>query len=174
MGFYEGIKIEHYAEKANNVTFVLLGYWSGGTYVEKFSSFTAGASASWQDEDLSAYGVSASEVAEVVMANKSGNNEREAGVRTNGSSLERRLDLHEAEEEGLDVGTLLVKADATANATIEVYAEVDADVDFYLVGYWTTPPADYTELFADIGSGQCCLDAGRYRWRPELRHAGYG
>ena len=45
-----------------------------------------------------------------------------------------------------------VKADATANATIEVYAENDGDVDFYLVGYWTTPPADYTERFADIGS----------------------
>ncbi len=146
--------IQHYAEKKADITFVLLGSWCGPTYVEKFTSFTAGADATWSDENLNAYGVSANEIAEIVMVNKLATGEREAGVRLNGSSLQRKLNLHESEGDGgtSENGTMFVKADGTANATVEIYAQVDADVDFYIVGYWSTPPGSYTQLFADIGS----------------------
>jgi len=145
-------RIEHYADDVSDVDFVLLGYWACGTYVESFETFTAGASATWQDLDLCTYGIGPEYVAELVITNDDTVNAREAGARTNGSSLERRVDVHDAQFGGVDAVTLFVKADATAGAAVELYAEDDADIDFYLVGYWSTPPGAYTELFADGGS----------------------
>ncbi len=145
-------RIEQYAQVTDEVQFTLLGFWDCGTYVEAYQSFNAGASASWQDHDLSPYGVGSQAVAEVVMVNSSSVNAWEAGVRRNGSSLERRIAVHEAEGGGGEVATMFVLADASANATIEVYAENDISIDFYLVGYWSTPPSGFTEAFVDIGS----------------------
>jgi hypothetical protein len=142
--------IEHYGGSRSRVRFYLLGYWDSGTYVEKFNSFTAGDDHTWRDENLSAYGVSANEIAEIVMVNKNTSYQTQAGVRTNGSGLGRILDLHEAEDGGVDTATMLAAADGTANAIIEVYAEYDSDIDFYLVGYWSTPPGTYTEKFETI------------------------
>lgn len=130
----------------------VLGYWSSGTYVERFDSFTAGASGSWQDVDLCAYGVGPRNVAEIVMTNDLATDEQEAGVRSNGSALQRRFDLREAETEGVDAVSAFVQADGEMAANIEVYAETDANIDFYLVGYWSEPPGAYTEPYADIGS----------------------
>jgi hypothetical protein len=145
-------QIEHYAGGTAAIEFVLLGYWNCVTYVEAFQQFSAGADAAWRDHDLAPYGVGSGEAAEIVVANTSGNWQREGGVRTNGSVMERRVLLHEAEQGGVDLVTMCVQADATVNATIDVYAEADADVSFYLMGYWTTPPGPYTELFGDLGS----------------------
>ena len=50
-------QIQLYAENTSSITFILLGYWTSGTYVERFDTFTAGANTTWQDEDLCAYGV---------------------------------------------------------------------------------------------------------------------
>jgi len=86
------------------------------------------------------------------MTNINTSDEREAGVRANDSSLLRIFDLHKADGGGVDAAVMFVEADETANATIEVYAEVNLDVGFYLLGYWSTAPANYTELFEDIGS----------------------
>ena len=47
---------------------------------------------------------------------------------------------------------MFVEADATANATIEIYAEDELNITFYLVGYFTTAPRTYNELFSSIGS----------------------
>lgn len=145
-----GSQIEHYSSHLSTIDFYLLGYWDSGTYVEGFQSFKAGADASWQNHDLTTYGVGSGQVAEIVLVNNNASNEREAGVRTDGSNLPRILDLHEAESGGDDLATIVVGTSGTG--IIEVYAETDADVDFYLVGYWSTPPASYTELFSDIGS----------------------
>ena len=95
-------QIESYAEDKTDVTYVLLGYWECGTYVEAFTSFTAGADASWQTHNLSTEGVSASEVAEIVMVNKAAAATRQTGVRTNGSGLSRLLNLHNAQGGGVD------------------------------------------------------------------------
>ncbi|MCH9002292.1 MAG: hypothetical protein IIC02_06935 [Planctomycetes bacterium] len=147
-----GSQIQHYSDVTADVDFVLLGYWKCGTYVEAFDTFTAGAGASWQDEDLCPYGVVPNGVAEIVMANTLATAQRDAGVRTNGSALARMVDIHEAEGGGVDVATMFVRADATAAATVELYAQVDADIDFYLVGYWSVAPLAYNELFVDVGS----------------------
>jgi|GEM_PF-1368429 len=145
-------ELQHYTDATADVDFVLLGYWTCGTYVELFDTFAAGADASWQNRDLCTYGVGPGHAAEFLLANGNADNEREAGVRTNGSILERRLNLHEAEDGGVDAVTTFVKADTTINATVELYAQVDADIDFYLIGYWSVAPLAYNELFANIGS----------------------
>ncbi len=138
-------RIEYYAEKDDDINFVILGYWTSGTFVERFDQFAAGGSGSWRDRNLSTYGVGASEVAEILIANTDTSQEQEAGIRTVGSVLDRRLDIHEAESGGVDTATLLVTADASANATIEVYAESDGDIEFYLTGYWSSAPGTFTE-----------------------------
>jgi hypothetical protein len=144
----------HEAEPAGSDVVVMHVQADGSSQIEHYAGGTAAIefAAAWRDHNLSAYGVGSSEVAEIVMANTSGNWQREGGVRTNGSVMERRVLLHEAEQGGVDLVTMCVQADATVNATIDVYAEADADVSFYLMGYWTTPPGPYTELFGDLGS----------------------
>lgn len=145
-------QIEQYADDTTDVDFVLLGYWECGTYVELFDTLTAGASGSWQDTNLCLYGVGPDHVAEFVMTNTDPDNEHEAGVRTNGSVLQRRLNLHEAESGGVDTAAMFVKADASARAAVELYAQVDTAVDFHLVGYWSEAPLAYTELLATTAS----------------------
>jgi len=145
-------QIQHYADTTSEPQFSLLGYWTCGTYVERFDTFSAGASGSWQDKNLCSYGVGPGYVAEIVMTNDDATDEREAGVRANGSSLQRRLNLHKAEGGGVESATMFVEADTTTGSTIEVYAQDDTDVDFYVVGYWSVAPLAYTELFTDVGS----------------------
>ncbi|MCH8948609.1 MAG: hypothetical protein IH789_13465 [Acidobacteria bacterium] len=55
-------------------------------------------------------------------------------MRAFGSSLERRLSLHEAEDGGADVMVMHVQADASSR--IEHYTENTGDVTFILLGYW--------------------------------------
>jgi hypothetical protein len=137
-------EIQHYAEKKGEVTFILLGYWTGATYVERFNSFSAGGSNSWRDHNIGAYGVGPNQVAEIAIINTSASNERLAGVRPSGSSIQRRINIHEAESGGIDAATMMVNADASGIA--EVYAASDTDIDFYVLGYWSNPPGTYTEI----------------------------
>jgi len=143
-------QIQTYTESTGSVKFVLIGWWSSGAYVEKMSeAFKAGSSGSWVDKDLSSYGVPDNAVVEICLKNEPSDHERWAGVRANGSSLDRRVELHEAEGGGDDFATMFVQADGSGG--VEVYAEDDSDVDFYVLGYWSTTPGTYTEKFVDVG-----------------------
>ena len=51
--------------------------------------------------------------------------------------------------------TMMVNTGAAAS--IEVFAESNADIDFYVLGYWSSPPGSYTELGGS--SGQVSTDA---------------
>ena len=148
-------RIQHYAELKAEVKFTLLGYWTGASYVERFDTFTA-TDSSWKNRNLAPFGVSANNVAEIVMANTNTSSERFAGVRAAGSSFDRQVTIHEAESGGIDAVTMFVTADGSSNATIQVRDEAPGDVDFYLVGYWSTPPGTYVETggiggSADVG-----------------------
>ena len=147
-------QIQHYGDTLSQPTFHLLGYWTCGTYVERFDTFTAGASGSWQDKNLCAYDVGPGHVAEIVMTNDDTVDEAEAGVRTKGSGLQRRLNIRKGEAitTGVETVTMFVEADTTTGSTIQAYAQDDADISFYVVGYWSKAPLAYTELFADVGS----------------------
>jgi len=144
-----GSQIEHYAETTTDVDFVLIGYWACGTYVERFDLFNS--TSTWTDLDLNSYGVAAGGVAEVVMVNEHPTQFYSAGVRTNGSSLERRVNIHSSID-GFDAVSMIVKADNSASATIEAYAGHSGQLDFRLVGYWSVAPGSYTERFSDMGS----------------------
>ncbi|MDH3643251.1 MAG: LamG domain-containing protein, partial [Gammaproteobacteria bacterium] len=143
-------RIEHYSDSGSNPTFILLGYWGSGTFVEAWDFFNAGASSSWRDHALATYGVSPGHVAEILVHNDTTNNEYQGGVRTNGSTASRRFDIHEPEGGGKDMITMLVNAGTDDGATIEVAAESDSGIDFYLMGHWSTPPGVYTEAFAAL------------------------
>ncbi len=145
-------RIEHYADAIADVTFMLLGYWVCGTYVEAFDQFSATGAAAWEDYDLDALGLGKDQVAEIALVNIDAGNEFYAGVRRNGLRHDRRVQLHEAEAGGVDVATLLVETDATDNARIEIYAGDVWAIEFHLVGYWSTPPLPFAELFVDLGS----------------------
>jgi len=135
-------RIQTYADATNNILFILLGYWTGANYVETFDSFSAGGSNSWLDHNLGSYGVGANQVAEIAIVNTNTSSERLAGVRPTGTSMQRRFNIHEAESGGVDTVSLMVETDASAIA--QVYASSNSDLDFYLVGYWSTPPGTYT------------------------------
>ena len=141
--------IEQYSQATADLTFILLGYWNTGSFVETWQAFSAGPSGAWQSQALGAYGVPADSVVEVVVANTSASASYSAGVRGAASADERRLDIHEAEGGGVDVLTLLANADA--GSQIEVYAESDASIDFYLAGYWSDPPGSYSESTVLVG-----------------------
>jgi len=138
-------RIEHYADTASTVTFVLLGYWGTGTFVEAWDFFNAGASDSWQDHALSAYGVTPGHVAELLVHNDTTNSEYAGGVRTDGSTAQRVFDVHEPEGGGTDMLTMLTVAGTDGGATVELFAESNSSIDFYLMGHWSTPPGAYTE-----------------------------
>jgi len=74
------------------------------------------------------------------------------GARSNGSSLSRRIELHEAEKGGGEVMSMMTPAGADGGATVEVYAQIDADIDFYLLGHWSTPPGTFTSAFDNLGT----------------------
>jgi hypothetical protein len=143
-------QIQHYSDKASRVSFILLGYWTGATYVERFDAFKAGANASWQTHDLGAYGVGANQVAEIALSQTSTSAEWQVGLRRSGSSLARQVSLHETEAGGIDLVSMLVESDASSR--VEVYAEANSVVDFHLLGYWSTPPGAYTETGGVNGS----------------------
>ncbi|MBI3833279.1 MAG: hypothetical protein HY287_03000 [Planctomycetes bacterium] len=145
-------QIQHYAENTTDVDFVLLGYWKCGTYVEGFDSFTIANNTTWTDTNLCSYGVGQGHIAEIVMTNSDTGNESEAGVRTNGSALSRKLNIHQASGGGVDTATMFVEADTSTGSTIEAYAQDKTKVTFYHVGHWSVAPLAYTEQFTDVGS----------------------
>jgi len=145
-------QIEYFAQNRNHIKFIFIGYWTCANYVEKLLNFSSSADGSWRNRNLGAYGVGAGQVAELVIANTNDSDEMSGGVRKDGSSLNRTLDIHEAEEGGLDMATMFVKAGMDNNAAIKVRAEDKDDITFYLIGYWSTPPGTYTELSNTLGS----------------------
>jgi hypothetical protein len=141
--------IEYYAEKMNEINFVLLGYWTGTSYSELFTEFAADADNTWVAEDVGSYGLAANQIAEIAMFNKRESSEYLAGLRSQGSTQQRRFDLKEAESGGIDALSMMVNTGAAA--TIEVFAESSSDIQFYVLGYWSSPPGTYTEIGGSTG-----------------------
>ena len=137
-------QIQHYSDNTGQVSFILLGYWVGASYVELFDSFTANDDAVWHDRDLAAIGVGPDQIVEIGLQNSNTGAERLVGLRAVGSSINRRFDLHEAEGGGVDAVSLMVQADASSR--VQVYAETVSGISFHVLGYWSTPPGTWTEL----------------------------
>jgi len=112
-----------------------------------------GTYSSWTDVDLySLCRVPKGAVAFVVMQNANKAVDCYLGVRTNGSALERKAVLHEAEAGGGTHLGLYVKTDA--DGIIETIATsqaggANASCNFFLMGYWVG--VDFTEAWNDVG-----------------------
>lgn len=144
--------VECFAENPDTVDFEVLGYWTcpgGGCYAERFDTLNAAVAATWEDENLSGFSVSSGQVVEVLAENSAAAVASYAGIRTDGSSLERRFDITEAEPGGDRFLTMNAVA-VGASAVIEIYEEVLANVTFRLLGYWVDPPGTYTELMQTV------------------------
>jgi len=102
-------------------------------YVEAWDGWNS-QSMNWVDKDLSTFGVPAYAICEIVMYNTANGDPCEMGVRENGSTLNRKIELHESESGGVDAFTMHVKADE--NSIIECYIENVANGSFFLVGWW--------------------------------------
>lgn len=144
-------KIETFAESTTFNQFTLLGYWIEGQYVEIAGTLNVTTSNTWQGRDLTSFGVPNGAVVEILLGNKQTFLERSIGVRTSGSTVERRFNIHEAEDAGIDSLTLFTKT-TNDNATIEIYSQSVSNVDFILLGYWSQPPmVEFIETNIDIG-----------------------
>ena len=120
-------------------------------YTEKIATFSIAADGAWTDYDLfTNQGVPKGAIAEIVCANKCFDFARIAGVRTDESGLNRYIDIHEAEGGGHTTATMFVKCHATTGL-IECYAEIAADVDFFLLGYFYSY-VDFTESITSLGN----------------------
>lgn len=145
-------RIQHYTNSAGFVSFRLLGYWTGAAYSELNQLFNADEDGGWWAHNLAAYGVSPGEVVEIVVQNTNGSSERTAGVRKTGSANSRIVDLHESESGGNEFFSVFVEASADASASVQLHAEHKGDVEFKLVGAWSTPPGSYTEAAINLGA----------------------
>jgi hypothetical protein len=133
---------EVFASNAADVDFHVVGYWSTppGTYTETggvHGQATDGST--WEQADLTGFGVPADSVAQFVISNEVSNFNRELGVRGVGSGQLRVIDLHKAEAGGSEDASLHVNVDSAAR--IEWYsASGTSDRYFYPVGWWVLSP----------------------------------
>ncbi len=140
-----GGKIELYAP--TGVEFFLVGCWVGTKYIETFDFFPPVAVDSWTNKDLSSVGVPSGAIVELMPTHANGG--FLMGFRSCGSTDDRYLRM----EIGSDVNnrynawTSFVQTSG-ANATIQYYAEFSIfSSRFYNLGYWETPPGDFTDVF---------------------------
>ena len=134
---------------------------AAGDYTEAFTTLECGGTATWTDMDLSGSGVPANAVVEMAVLNILTTNEQLGGVRANGSSLTRSMDIREAEAGGTSIMVMHVQADASS--IIECYAEVaTTSITFRMLGYWEcTGGGCYTERMDTLNA------AGAAAWEDE-------
>ena len=121
------------------------------SWTEAFTTFTP-VGTSWQDYDVyTNKGVPKGAIAEIIIQSVNDAANREVGVRTDGSSLARYVNLHEAEGGGATTVNMLVKVHATTGL-IETYCSSTTGITFDLTGYWTG--VDFTEMASTFSPTQ--------------------
>lgn len=143
-------RIEYYAQRTDDIYFVLLGYWTVGAYQEGWATFESNVSNSWTRIDLSPYGAPGNAVVEIAIQNRSTNSQLIGGVRGPGTPADRHFNIHEAEGGGADLLSLYANADA--DGVIEVFSQASRAPSFHYAGYWSEPPGNYVEHHRRLGS----------------------
>lgn len=137
--------VECYVGAAALNIFYLAGYWENVGFTELATAIAADSSGAWDTEDLDAgY---ASRVLEVIMSNNELDIANTMGVRAVGSSIERKLLVHEQEAGGSSLLDLLVKADA--NGDVQLYSSDATNATFLLAGYFGSE-MDFVERWQEI------------------------
>jgi len=134
----ENASIQLWAQNRGEIDFYLVGYWSRapGTYVEAAADLgPATASGTWQDRNLSGFGVPAGSVVQVTLANRQDGSGTVQGVRGKGSSLNRWIHLQGATSAAEDLATMHVTVDAAS--VIQRYQQnATYSHTFTLHGWW--------------------------------------
>jgi len=144
-------KLGTYSNHSTLMGFNILGYWVGAKYTCLMDTFKAGESSGWTRKALDTYGVPPGKIAEIVIAHSGQSLPCSGGVRAEGSSISRLIDIgslihnYGATFEGATYNTMQVRT-SNDDAAIEVYTGDDYWMDFIVVGYWDSPPGNYTEL----------------------------
>lgn len=132
----------YHSDISDDDSFYVVGYWENTTFTDNDNFAQTATYASWVDVTLPDSGA-ASRVCQIVFAHPIETAPRTGGVRANGSSLERKVMLNEAENGGQSAIDFIVKADA--DYTIEHYRE-DVNAQIYFWGYFGSE-MDFVELW---------------------------
>ncbi len=138
--------IETYCDTTTNVVFNLLGYFEGATYTELFQQLTADSQNAWDTEDTSAY-VPANSVVEVAMVQTAQAWYADMGVRAVGSSLARKVVMHECEPTQDD------------NVIYTNFVKSDANAQFQLFSQYTSTPVRYHYILGYFGAEMDYVEA---------------
>lgn len=143
--------IETYASTTSNVTFYLLGYWTGVDFTEKWDSAMPGSAGAWTDVNLNTVsGVPAGQVASILLGNGSTTAAYTMGARINGSALTRSIPLRIAVTSGAFFSyTMSVKTDGSG--IVEIWAGATSGTAVYCTGYFSSA-LDYTEAAPGTGA----------------------
>jgi len=141
--------IETYASATANVTFYLVGWWTGVDFTEKFDSAMPGSASAWTDVNLNTIsGVPAGQVASVLLADKY-SSAYTMGVRINGSSVVRSVPIRAQSSGGAQTHSVTMQVKTDASGIVEVYTGSTTNTLVYCLGYFG-PEMDYIE---DIQTG---------------------
>lgn len=142
-----GGKIELYAP--TGVEFFLVGCWVGTKYIETFDFFSPTTLNAWTNKDLSSVGVPSGAIVELMSAQTWGG--VFIGNRSVGSTDNRYIKLDIGSDANLRYTTWTSFLQTSgANATIQYYMQdYTLNHRFYNIGYWETPPGDYTDVFQE-------------------------
>ena len=136
--------IDAYAQNNNDVRFILLGYWSGCTYIERIDNFTSPISSGWHGVSLSGYTVSSGQIVEIAAANTDNTNSRYLGIRGSGIDSDYLFDVRYAGDYNQCL-SLLSTTSIDDQASIEIHTEDKDATQFWLLGYFSNPPGTFTE-----------------------------
>ena len=140
--------IECYAEDTVNITFYVTGYWSDTTFTElmyqlPFTGDNDGLDV-WTNFDVEALaGIPVNSTIGVIVGNARTDGLRQGGVRTDGSALNRMLDMSGADTEGVNTWDTYVQS-GVSTGIIEAQAEFYTHNPIYLTGYF-----DYNVNFSE-------------------------
>ena len=155
-GLIEG----YHSDVSDDDSFYLVGYWENVGFTEVWAARPIGNSNIWEDRTLS---TPAGQIGHILVYNGTGVSGQDVantmGVRTNGSSLERKVLVHESEGNGSSIIDMLVKADGSS--IVELFTSEKNNASFLEMGYFGSE-LDFVELFFTIntmgGAGWAAID----------------
>ena len=133
-----------------DVSYYLTSYWEGVTFTEQWESHNVGSKEDDMWFELAAANLSlqTDRVHLITVAHSDMGKNQVTGVRTTGSALERKIDMMEAEDGGVQCADFYVHTDA-GDGNIEVWTDQFDDHTFYNQGYFDSAII-FTEKWVNI------------------------
>lgn len=123
--------------------FYVVGYWENVGFTETATAAYPGTSSVWEDSII----LTASRVYHFILNNYEADVANTLGVRANGSSLERKILVHEPEAGGSNLLDMFVKTDTSG--VVDIYSSDLNNAQFIVSGYFGTE-MDFVEKWQNI------------------------